>query len=154
MNLAHFAWVRLARPTSTNPQIIFLYYSLFNQLWYKFYPQSILILEEYLLKGWNANLIKCLLPSDIFWSNLWKMGIQEGNIKLLLENVTYITTTETVTCIITIKIVMCIMHCGKYYLHDCNRDSHVHNNCSRKYHWHNCNKTSKSAYLQQTFVPT
>ena len=29
----------------------------FNQFVYKFYPQSILILEEYLLKWWNANLI-------------------------------------------------------------------------------------------------
>ena len=29
----------------------------FNWFVYKFYPQSILILEEYLLKWWNANLI-------------------------------------------------------------------------------------------------
>ena len=29
----------------------------FNQFLYKFYPQSILILKEYLLKWWNANLI-------------------------------------------------------------------------------------------------
>ena len=44
----------------------------FNQFVYKFYPQSILILEEYLLKRWNANLI---MPLDVFWSILWKMGI-------------------------------------------------------------------------------
>ena len=55
------------------------------------------------------------------------MGIRERNIKLLLETVTYIATTETITCIITIEIVMFIMHCRKFYLHDCNRDSHVHN---------------------------
>ena len=48
------------------------------------------------------------------------MSVRERNIKLLLETVTYIATTETVTCITTIEIVMCIMHCRKYYLHDCN----------------------------------
>ena len=37
---------------------------------------------------------------------------------MLLETVTYIATTETVTCTITIEIVMCILHCRKYYLHD------------------------------------
>ena len=49
------------------------------------------------------------------------MSVRERNIKLLLEAVTYMATTETVTCIITIEIVMCIMHCRKCYLHDCNR---------------------------------
>ena len=44
---------------------------------------------------------------------LWKVGIRQRNIKLLLETVTYIATTETVTCVITIEIVMCIMHCRK-----------------------------------------
>ena len=39
----------------------------FNQFVYKFYLQSILILEEYLLKRWNANLI---MPLDVFWSIL------------------------------------------------------------------------------------
>ena len=34
---------------------------------------------------------------------------------------------ETGTCIIKTEIVMCLMHCRKYHLHDCNRDSHVHN---------------------------
>ena len=29
----------------------------FNRVLYKFYSQSILILEEYLLKWWNANLM-------------------------------------------------------------------------------------------------
>ena len=55
------------------------------------------------------------------------VSFRERNIKLLLETVTYITTTETVTCIITIEIVISIMHFRKCYLHDCNRDSHVHN---------------------------
>ena len=38
------------------------------------------------------------------------MSFRERNIKLLLETVTYIATTETVTFIIAIEIVMCIMH--------------------------------------------
>ena len=53
------------------------------------------------------------------------VSVRERNIKLLLETVTYIATTETVTCITTIEIVMCIIHCRKYYLHDCNRQSHL-----------------------------
>ena len=43
---------------------------------------------------------------------------------LLLETVTYIATRETGTCIIPIEIVMCIMHCRKYYLHDCDKKIH------------------------------
>ena len=39
------------------------------------------------------------------------MSVRERNIKWLLEAVIYIATTETGTCIITIEIVMCIMHC-------------------------------------------
>ena len=61
------------------------------------------------------------------------MSVRERNIKLLIEAVTYKATTETATCIIIrcitttcIEIVMCIMHCRKYHLHDCNRDSHMH----------------------------
>ena len=54
------------------------------------------------------------------------VSVRERNLKLLLETVTYKATTETVTCIIAIEIVMCIMHCEKYYLHDCRRDSLVH----------------------------
>ena len=49
------------------------------------------------------------------------MSVRERNIKLLLEAVTYMATTETATCIITIEIVMCIIHCRKYHLHDYNR---------------------------------
>ena len=40
---------------------------------------------------------------------------------LLLENVTYMTIKERVTCIITTNTVMCIMHCRKDHLHNCNR---------------------------------
>ena len=54
------------------------------------------------------------------------VSVRERNLKLLLETVAYIATAETVTCIIAIEIVMCIMHCEKYYLHDCSRDSLVH----------------------------
>ena len=58
------------------------------------------------------------------------MSVRERNIKLLLEAVTYMATIETATCITTTEIVMCIMHCTKYHLHDChlhNRDSQLHN---------------------------
>ena len=55
------------------------------------------------------------------------MSVREKNIKLLLEAVTYMATTKTTTCIITIEIVMCIMHCRKYHLRDCSRDFHPHN---------------------------
>ena len=42
------------------------------------------------------------------------VSVRERNIKLLLETVTYIATTERDTWIITIeRIVMCIMHCIK-----------------------------------------
>ena len=49
------------------------------------------------------------------------MSVRERNINLLLEAVTYMAKTETATCIITIEIIMSIMHCRKYHLHDCNR---------------------------------
>ena len=39
------------------------------------------------------------------------MSVRERNIKLLPEAVRYMATTETATCIITIEIVMCVMHC-------------------------------------------
>ena len=39
------------------------------------------------------------------------MPVRERNIKLLLEAVKYMDTMKTATCIITIEIVMCIMHC-------------------------------------------
>ena len=69
-------------------------------------------------------MVKCkfdVVPSDAFWSIYKKcVSARERNIMLLLETVRYIATTETVTCITTIKIVMYIMHCRKYYLHDCN----------------------------------
>ena len=42
------------------------------------------------------------------------MSGRERNIKLLLETVSYIATAETVTCIITIEIVMYIIYCRKY----------------------------------------
>ena len=49
------------------------------------------------------------------------MSVRERNINLLLEAVTYMAKMETATCIITIEIVMCIIHCRKYHLHDYNR---------------------------------
>ena len=71
------------------------------------------------------------------------VSVREMNIKLLLETVTYIATTETATCIITIEIVVRIMHCRKYHLPDCNRDSHVHN----------FNKKLSPTYLLQKISP-
>ena len=105
-----------------------------NQFVYHFYPQSIFILEKCLQKWWNAKLF-----SNQFYEKI--LSIRERNMKLLLETVTY----STVTCI-TMEIVMCIMHCRKYHLYDCNRDSHLHNYnknchphiCCRNCHLHMC----------------
>ena len=41
------------------------------------------------------------------------------------ETVTYIAVKERVTCVITTETVMCIMHCRKSHLHNCNKDSHL-----------------------------
>ena len=65
------------------------------------------------------------------------ISLRESNIKLLLEAVTYMATKETATYIITTQIVMCIMHCRKYHLHDCNRDSHL-DNLNKNCHPHIC----------------
>ena len=46
------------------------------------------------------------------------VSFRERDIKLLLETATYIATTEIITCIIKIKVVMCVMHCRKYHLHN------------------------------------
>ena len=47
--------------------------------------------------------------SGQFYENY--VTVRKRNIKLLLETVTYTATTERVTCIITIEIVVWIMHC-------------------------------------------
>ena len=73
---------------------------------------------------------------------------------------------ERLTCIITTEAVMCILHCRKYQLHNCDRNSHLHSydkncrphiccrnfhlcmccrifeldNCNRSSHLHNCNR--------------
>ena len=51
-----------------------------------------------------------------------RLPVRERNMNLLLETVIYIAIKERVTCIITIETVICIMHCRKYHLHNCNRD--------------------------------
>ena len=56
-----------------------------------------------------------------------RLSVTERNMKLLLGTVTYIAIKERITCIITMETVMCIMHCRKYHLHNCNRDYHLHN---------------------------
>ena len=57
-----------------------------------------------------------------------RLPVRERSMKFLLETVTYIATKERVTCIIEIPIetVMYIIHCAKYHVHNCNRDSHLH----------------------------
>ena len=59
------------------------------------------------------------------FSNSNSKNSRERNIKLLLETATHIAVTEMVTCIITIETVMHIMHCRKYHLHNCSRDSPI-----------------------------
>ena len=49
-----------------------------------------------------------------------RLSVRERNMKLLLETVTNIAIKESVTCIITVETVMCLMHCRKYHLHNCN----------------------------------
>ena len=76
---------------------------------------------------------------------------------MLLEAVTYMAAMETATCIITKEIVMCIMQCRKYHLHDCNKDS-LHNfskNCHphiwcRIFHWHCVAETSNCIIATET----
>ena len=72
------------------------------------------------------------------------VSVRERNVKLLLETVTYIATTETVTRKTTIEIVMCIMHCRIYYLHDCNKNSHLYSSVQ------NCQKLSE--FAAETFT--
>ena len=99
----------------------------FNRFVYKFYPQSILTLEKYSLKWGEMQMF-----SGQFYEK-W-MSVRERNIKLLLEAVTYMATTETATCIITIEIVMCIMHCRLTpnrgsHLDSFNKNCHPHICC-------------------------
>ena len=47
------------------------------------------------------------------------VSFRDRNVKLLLETVTYIATTGTLTRIITTETVVCIMHCRKYHLQSC-----------------------------------
>ena len=54
-----------------------------------------------------------------------RVSVTERNIKLLLETASCIAITETATWIITKETILCIMHCRKYHLHNCNRDSHL-----------------------------
>ena len=92
----------------------------------------------------------------IFLVNFFEkwISVRERNINLLLEAVTYVGTTETVTRIIAIETVMCIMHCRKYHLHDYNRDSYLHNFnknchphiCYRNFHWHKCCRSVSGAW--------
>ena len=62
------------------------------------------------------------MPLNVFLSIFWKAGVRERNVKLALETVTYIAATEIVTWIVTIEIIMYMMHCRKYHLHNGNRD--------------------------------
>ena len=83
-----------------------------------------------------------------------KRGCQLKKRKLL-KTVTYIAIKERLFCIITIDL--CIMHCRKYHLRNCNRNPRLRNynkncqphlscrnshllNCNRKIHQHTSNK--------------
>ena len=48
----------------------------------------------------------------MFFFEKWA-SVRERNLKLLLETVAPIATAETVTCIITVRLVIYIMHCRK-----------------------------------------
>ena len=48
----------------------------------------------------------------MFFFEKWA-SVRERNLKLLLETVASIATAETVTCIITVRLVIYIMHCRK-----------------------------------------
>ena len=67
------------------------------------------------------------------------VSVRERNVKLLLESVTYIAITETVTCILqqkqlcTAESTTCI---------NCRRDSHLH---KQNKNWHSGNRASKLA---------
>ena len=71
------------------------------------------------LQTW-CDAFKCFLV------NFMKKDVQswKRDIKLLLETVTYIAKSETITC---------ITYCRKYHLHNCNRESHLHN-YKKNYH--------------------
>ena len=64
-----------------------------------------------------TKVVKCeldIMPLNVSGQFYEKwMSVRERNIKLLLEAVPSMATKETATCIITIEIVMCIMHCRK-----------------------------------------
>ena len=55
-----------------------------------------------------------------------RLSVREGNVKLLLETVTYIAIKQRVTSVILIETVM---HNAlqKYHLRNCNRYSPLHN---------------------------
>ena len=69
-------------------------------------------------------------------------SVRERNIKLFFETVIYRAITGTVTCIITIETVTCIMHCGKYHLYNLQQSFHLLNynkNCHPHIRFRNCN---------------
>ena len=43
---------------------------------------------------------------------------------------------------------MCIMHCRKYHLHNCNKDFHLHND-NKNCHLHICCRNMSPAYVLQ-----
>ena len=66
-----------------------------------------------------------------------RLSVRERNMKLILETITYIDIKERVTDIIAIETAMYIMHSRKYHLHNCNRDSYLHND-NKNCHPHMC----------------
>ena len=51
------------------------------------------------------------------------LSVRERNMKLLLKTVTYIAIKKDSP---SSERVVCIIHCRKYHLHNCDRDFHLH----------------------------
>ena len=82
-----------------------------------------------------------------------RLSGREINMNLLLDIVTDIAKKERVFCIITMDTVMCIMHCRKYHLHNCNRDSYLHN-YNKNCHPHICVTCTCAAENRNCIIAT
>ena len=58
-----------------------------------------------------------------------RLSVRERSMKSLIETVTYIAIKEGVTCIISIGMVMCIIHCRDSHLRKSNKNCHPHICC-------------------------
>ena len=76
-------------------------------------------------------VVKCkldiIIPLNVFLSMLWKMDVSWRKEYKVATWSCHIHGYNGNNHIITIEKVMCIMHCRKYHLHDCNRKSDLYN---------------------------